>query len=356
VRRESLRVALGWVALAIVLWGSLKVIKPFAPAILWALILGSATWPAYARLRRWFGNRETLAALAMTLLLTLVVLIPVVLLGISLVREMEPEVARLKTWATADTLELPAWVHRVPMLEEQLDDLLQRASDADVRRAWIRQATGPARKVLKWTRNLLALVAEFVLTLFTLFFVYRDGETLFRQVGLFLDRIAGGQGQHLVRAVRETVSAVIYGWLLTAALQGVVGMVGFWIVGLRAPVLLGVVTGLAAVVPFGVGFVWTPLCVLLALEGRWGAAIFLALWGTATVTLIDNVLRPLFISGSSRIPFIVVFFGVLGGLAVGGLLGLVLGPVFLAVLLALWREAQESFAREEAAGTPPSVA
>jgi len=119
-------------------------------------------------------------------------------------------------------------------------------------------------------------------------------------------------------------------------------MLGYWIVGLPAPVLLGIVTGLAAVIPFGVGLIWIPAAVSLLAAGFWGKALFLTAWSLGVVGLIDNFLRPLFISGPARIPFILVFFGVMGGLLVFGPLGLVLGPVFLAVLLALWRQGREA--------------
>ena len=97
-------------------------------------------------------------------------------------------------------------------------------------------------------------------------------------------------------------------------------------------------TGLAAVIPFGVGLVWIPAVASLAFAGEWGKALFLTIWSLGFVGLIDNFLRPLFISGPSKIPFVIVFFGVMGGLLVYGLLGLVLGPCFLAILLALWRQ------------------
>ena len=106
----------------------------------------------------------------------------------------------------------------------------------------------------------------------------------------------------------------------------------------------GLATGLAAVIPFGISLVWIPAAVGLAAQGSWGAALFVTLWSSLIVGLVDNLLRPLFISGPSKIPFILVFFGLIGGLAAYGPLGLVLGPVLLGVLLALWRTTRESVA------------
>jgi predicted PurR-regulated permease PerM len=256
-------------------------------------------------------------------------------------------IEQLRAWARAETLVLPAWIERFPPLAGQLRHVLDLMSDPAVRNEWLREALGALQPLLHLGRNFLQIVVDVFLTLFTLFFVYRDGEDLLGEVRKLLDRIAGGRALLLLDAVRETVRAVLYGWLLTAAGQGLVAMLGFWIVGLGAPVLLGVATGVAALVPFGVGLVWIPVIVWLAIGGVWWKVIFMASWSLAVVSIIDNILRPLFISGPSRIPFIIVFFGVLGGLATYGLLGLVLGPVLLAVLLALWRQSSEVLAEQQ---------
>ncbi|RMG45384.1 MAG: AI-2E family transporter [Acidobacteria bacterium] len=344
MRVQITRAVLAVAALAAVLYGCILVLSPFISPILWALILGSATWPAYRRLRDRLGGRRTLAALSMTALLVLLLLVPTGLLGFALLQELEPQIARLRAWATAPVIQWPEWVNRVPLLEQLLQDWADRLSDNELRQVWIRELAGQAQQVLRLGRNVAQHLLNGVLIVFTLFFVYRDGETLVSEVGILLDRIIGERGRDLFQAVRETVSAVVYGWLMTAAAQGLVAMVGYWLAGVPAPVLLGVATGLCAVIPFGVSLVFIPVIAGLAIGGEWGRALFVALWSFLFVSLIDNFLRPLFISGSTRIPFIVVFFGVLGGLAAFGLVGLVLGPVILAVVLALMREARESLA------------
>ncbi len=340
MRLELVRVILGIAALAIVVIGAVKVLAPFAVAILWALILGSATWPAYRWMRRAFGRWTNLAALAMTAALVLLVVIPVALLGLAMVREIEPAISALEEWSAREG-ELPRWVDAVPGAREQLEPWLERIRDPVTRDAWLRQAVLPAEKLVRWSRNILKQVAMVLLTIFTLFFVYRDGEQMVGETRDLLDRIAGGGALPLLLSVRETVRAVFFGWLLTAAAQGVVSMFGYWMVGLHAPVLLGIATGLAAVIPFGVGLVWIPATASLVLAGEYGPALFLAAWSVGVVSVIDNFLRPLFISGPAKVPFILVFFGVTGGLIVFGFIGLVLGPVFLAVLLVLVRRSKE---------------
>ncbi len=353
MRIEVLRLVLGLAALAVVLLGTASVLAPFVTPILWSLILGSATWPAYRRLRRYFGQRTSLAALVMSGALLALLLVPASLLSMALVREMGPEVERVVAWASADRPELPKFLDRVPAVREVLEEWLTGLDDPEMRKTLLRQATGQSQQFYQFGRNLLRHLVDVFLTLFTLFFVYRDGEALTGEVSVLLDRIASGRGRAILDAVRETVRAVFYGWLMTAMAQGLVAMVGYWIVGMRSPVLLGVATGLAAVIPFGVGLVWIPAIITLVLHRAWWQAIFLALWSLLVVSVIDNVIRPLVISGPSRIPFILVFFGVLGGLASFGLLGLVLGPVFLAVMLALWRQAREALAEEDVSVVDP---
>lgn len=353
MRIEVLRLVLGLAALAVVLIGAIQVLAPFVTPIIWSLVLGSATWPAYRHVRRLFGPRANLAALAMSLALVLLFLIPAGLLSLALIKELGPEVERVVTWASAEKPQLPEILDRVPPLKEMLEDSLSSFDDPEVRKSLIRQATSKTQEVYKIGRNLLGHLVDLFLTLFTLFFVYRDGEVLTEEISALLDRIASGRGRSILDAVRETVRAVFYGWLMTALAQGLVAMLGYWIVGMRSPVLLGVATGLAAVIPFGVGLVWIPAIAVLVVQGAWWQAIFLAVWSLLVVSLIDNFIRPLVISGPAKIPFILVFFGVLGGLAAYGLLGLVLGPVFLAVALALWRQAREALTEEDGKGPPP---
>lgn len=355
MRVQVLRMLLGLAALAIVLYGAATVLAPFARPLIWAVIFGTATWPAYRRVVNRVGEkRRNVAALAMTVLLILVVLIPTALMATAMVAELEPEAERLRAWASDPKLDLPAWIDRYPPLADPLRELIEGLTDREQREEMLRQMATQSEQLTRLGRNVAQHALELVLTVFALFFVYRDGETVAREIRLILDRIAAGRGQHLLQAVRETVKAVFFGWLMTAAAQGLISIPGYWIAGVRTPVLLGILTGFAAVIPFGVGLILVPTIIGVALSGSIWQAVFLAAWGFGIVSLIDNFLRPLFISGPANIPFVLVFFGVLGGLATYGLIGLVLGPVFLAVLLALWRQSGDVFL-ESASEAPEST-
>ena len=134
---------------------------------------------------------------------------------------------------------------------------------------------------------------------------------------------------------------MVYAIVLAALVQGVFAGLGYWIVGVGPPVLLGAVTAMIALIPFGAPLIWGSLSVWLLLTGKIADGVTLLLWGLLVVSWVDNIVRPLVISNATRMPFLLVVFGVLGGVLAFGLVGLFIGPVVLAVAMALWREWQE---------------
>jgi len=143
--------------------------------------------------------------------------------------------------------------------------------------------------------------------------------------------------------------------VLTALAQGLLAGVGYAGAGLANPVFLGVLTALVALIPFGTPFAWGGVCIWLLVNGQTWPAIGLFLWGTFVVSWVDNIIRPLVISNATQMPFLLVMFGVLGGLAAFGMVGLFIGPVILAVLVAVWREWLEAGVGREARETTTAV-
>ena len=162
-----------------------------------------------------------------------------------------------------------------------------------------------------------------------------------------LHRFVGARVDAYLAAVGVTTQAVVYGLVLTALAQGTLAGLGYWAAGVEAPVLLAALTVLVALIPFATPFVWGSIGVWLLLQGQLAAGVGLLLWGVLVVSWVDNLIRPLVISRATSIPFLLVMFGVLGGLAAFGLVGLFLGPVILAVLMAVWREWLEEQAAED---------
>jgi Ca2+-transporting ATPase len=173
--------------------------------------------------------------------------------------------------------------------------------------------------------------------LVTVFFCFRDGKEIFNQLQQGLVRFLGKYQQVYLQAAGITVRAVVYGLVLAALGQGMMAGFGYYVAGVKAPVLFGAITALLALVPMGATLVWLPIGVMLILNDQLWPGIGLLLWGFLVVSTVDNVIRPLVISGASQVPFPVVLFGVLGGLTAFGAVGLFLGPVILAVLLSVWQ-------------------
>ncbi len=315
---------------------SYVVLRPFLVPVIWALILAYVTWPLYVRLRRAMRAQVTLSALTMTLLLSVAFVVPVVWLA-TLMRHEVGGAYEVLTSYLARHPHVPPSIENIPWLGDWLQELLQRmGSDpkTEIGR-WADQSLGEIKTLIGGVgRNL----AKIFFSLLTVFFVYRNGEQISRQVREVLERITGERIHGYLSAIGDTTSAVVYGIVLAALAQGILAGLGYWVAGLKAPVLLGAITTIVALIPFGAPLVWGSAGVWLLITDRTGAGIGLLLWGALAVSWVDNLIRPLVISNATRIPFLLVMFGVLGGIAAFGLVGLFVGPVILAVLMAVWRE------------------
>jgi predicted PurR-regulated permease PerM len=181
-------------------------------------------------------------------------------------------------------------------------------------------------------------VGKIAVSLLTAYFFYRHGEAIVAQLRTVIERFAGPRVRSHIPTVGLTIRAVVYGILMTALAQGVLAGVGFWFTGVEAPVLLGIATCFASLIPFGPPFVWLPAAVWLLARGDTARGLVLLAWGALVVSTIDNVLRPYFISQATKLPILMIFFGVLGGVSAFGLIGLFVGPIILVILLVLWRE------------------
>ncbi len=175
-------------------------------------------------------------------------------------------------------------------------------------------------------------VTQVILSAFLAFFFLRDETALSERLQVGVERLAGARGKHLLKAAGDTVRGVVYGILGTALIQAVIAVIGFSIAGIPGAILLGVMTFfLAVILPFGPPVVWIPATLWLFANGEPGWGIFMALWGLFAISSVDNVVRPLIISQETKMPFVLIFCGVIGGALAFGLVGLFLGPTLLAV-------------------------
>lgn len=337
--RRRLQLAVGLGAATLLVVGAYVVLSPFLVPIAWAAILAYATWPVYCRVLAAVGGRDLWAAVVMTLLVILAVALPVAALSVTLADDVAALFQTLRAWGEQPP-PLPAWAAGLPLIGPSLAgwDATLRANPGALPRLLVQRAPQWSQALLAAAGGIGQNLAKLGFTLLTLFFLYRHGEDLLAQTHRVLDRLAGEPVQRRLAVVGVTVRAVCYGVLLTALVQGTLAGLGFWAAGVKGAVLLGGLTALLALVPFGPPLVWLPVALwVLATGAVWKGLVLLG-WGALIVSGSDNVIRPYFIGGATQIPLLLVLFGVLGGMGAFGLLGLFVGPVILAVLLALWRE------------------
>lgn len=318
---------------------SYAVLKPFLVPVIWAFILAYVTWPLFVRLRRALRERVTLSALIMTLAMTAAFIVPVIWVVRLLRVEVASGYAEFAAYLASNP-RLPQTLAGIPLLGEALQGVLDRvSSDPEALKRelglLVDQSLGEIRTILGGVgRNL----AKTFFSLLTLFFMYRNGEALALQVRDVLERLIGERVHAYLTAIGDTTRAVVYGIVLAALAQGLLAGIGYAVAGLEAPVLFGAATALIALIPFGAPLIWVSAGVWLLITDRTVGGVGLLLWGALVVSWVDNLVRPLVIANATRIPFLLVLFGVLGGIAAFGLVGLFIGPVILAVLMAVWRE------------------
>jgi predicted PurR-regulated permease PerM len=314
-------------------------VRDFLPALAWAAVVAIAIWPLYER-AQWRPRNRTAAAALVTLLIGLVVIAPLIALGIEIGRTAVAAALWMRM-AERSGVPAPDWLSHVPILGTYLTDWWQSTLSEPGSAA---QLLGRVDRnlLIEWTRivgvQVLRRLTILVFTFLTLFFLFRDGESLMRQTSVVLDRLFGPTGVRLLPRVVTAVRATVNGLVLVGFGEGVLLGVAYALVGLPNSVLLGAITGVLATVPFGAPVVFCAGALVLFSQGQTEAAIVLVAFGSAVVFVADHFVRPILIGGAARLPFLWVLIGIFGGLETFGILGIFLGPTIIAALMALWRE------------------
>jgi predicted PurR-regulated permease PerM len=332
-RERILLIVLAFVTIAVCVLG-FQLVEPFIPAITWAMVLAVMASPMHEALVRRL-RRPWLAASIAVVVVTIVVALPAAFVVRQVAAEALDSAAEMRTLFDGDRWRTT--LDRFPRLAP-LRDWVEDQVDL---RAEFRHAS---ETVVKAIRGFVARSPQFVLgtfvTLFLLFYALRDKRRLLATLRGFVP-LAPPETDKVIEKVRHAIRAIVYGTLVVAAVQGILGGLMFWWLGLPAPLLWGTVMALVAVLPvLGAAIVWLPVAVYLAAEGDWQRATALGLWGAIVVSMIDNVLYPILVKNEIRLHTVPVFISVLGGLAVFGVTGVVLGPLVLVValtLLEIWR-------------------
>ncbi|PYD75844.1 AI-2E family transporter [Novacetimonas pomaceti] len=328
VERIMMGLMLGGIA-----FGCVLVLYPFMSALLWAAILTFSTWPIYVRLRR--HTNPLIAALGMTVMSALVLVVPLTLVVSSSVVDLPQTLPyAINSITTLIHLpSLPAWLQHVPHIGPQLNETWEKwRVDVGNIDQMIRPYSGRiVQSVLSGAMQLASGLAHLGMALFIAFFFWLGGEALGDTFVSVIRRIAGIYADRILGIIGRTIRGTVYGIIGTALLQGVLTGVGFAIAGISNPVLWGGITAFISVLPIGAPLIWIPAAVFLFIGHHPGWGVFLLLYGTIIVSGADHIMRPMFIARGAQLPYLLTVLGVLGGIWTFGGLGIFLGPVLIGV-------------------------
>ncbi len=323
---------------AVALWLLALLVAPIARPLAWALIIGISTLPLHDRLSCRFPQHPNRCAALMVLAITVCLILPIIGLIVLIVENAVvwySEGVRLFLLFTTTGVDT---IKQLPFTGTLIT--LSNRFNITPANLMAKLTNSVSAYLFDLTTNTAIHFGEIIftgaLTLFILFFVYRDGKRIVERA---IDRCATNRdrARHYASEIRATTTAVTVGTLFTCLAQGVTAAIGYYFAGVPAPVICGALTAVAAVIPvIGTGILWVPLTLLLLLNGFYLKGILLALWCVIFVGLADNAIRPLAIKAKGNICVPAIVLGAVCGVYVLGSLGLILGPVLFAILITVW--------------------
>ena len=327
-----------WIAVlavtAIALYLCWLMLRPFMGVLAWAIVLVVVFYPVHERVASRIGRRSW-SALVSCVLVILVVVLPLTLLAAAVIQEFSKVVPNLPSNLSQVFSQQPAILGR-------LSEWMQSRFGLDIaglQDFFIQQFRNLSERLLGASfglmGNIVSSIVKAFFVVFTMYYLFRDGDKIVNRLpdALPFNR---EQSEAIILRTKQVVSASVYGVVTIAALQGFLAGLAYWILGIPSPMLWAVLTAFVCMIPIAGSFlVWLPLAIYLMLTGHWTKALLLIIWGALAVSTIDNFLRPKLVGNQTRLHELFIFFSVLGGISVFGLLGIVLGPVVLAITLGL---------------------
>ena len=320
-------------ATAIALYLCWLMLRPFLSVVAWAIVLVIVFYPVHKQL----GNRiksRSLRALLSCLLVVLIIVLPLVVLTVAVGEELAKVVPNLPS-QVSDLAQrqtpligrVSGWLHDRGVDTVRLQEFLAQ------------QIRNSGQRLLgasfNLAGNIVTSIVKAFFVLFTMYYLFRDSDKIVAKLPEALP-LRREQSEAMIMRTQQVVSASVYGVVTIALIQGILGGLAFWILGIPSPVLWAVLMAFVCMIPVAGSFlVWLPLSIYLMMRGYWTRAVILIVWGALVISTIDNFLRPKLVGSQTRLHELLIFFSVLGGISVFGLLGIVLGPVVLAITLGL---------------------
>jgi len=356
VAREQVFAGFFFAMFLFLLYQLYRVFTPFLGPIVWAAVLAIVFYPLYLRLLRTMRGNTTVAAAAMTAIVTVSIVVPTASLSTVVTNESVGLYEQLTEWVRSGQLDQRVQQVRASRVGRLVQRLGRQGWEMDWGALVQRSADTISSHVTTFARNVAVFLLDFSIMLFTLFFFFRDGDRMVASLRRLIpmDPI---DKDAIFRRLYETLSAVMRGMVVTAVVQGLLLWIGLAVLGVPYAAFLGVASGMLSMLPLiGSAAVWIPCVVYLAVAGLPIKAVCLAVYGTLVVSTVDNVLRPLVIGGAARLPTLFLFFGMLGGVEAYGILGIFLGPVLLSIVVSFIQIYQDQYATPEPKGIalPPT--
>jgi predicted PurR-regulated permease PerM len=323
-------------------------------ALIWAGILAIATGPLHARLARLHPRLRAgiLLPSLFTAVFALAVLVPLTLILVEAARE-RADVLQWIASARANGIATPSWVKQLPIGADSVSRWWQvnLATPSGASAQLNQLNTSAVHQGRLWGGELLRRAVVFALALLSYFFLLKEEATIVAELRIAGDRLLGPTGERVARQVVLSVRGTINGLVFVGLGEGVIMTIVYLIAGAPHPVLLGAITAVAAMIPFGAVLLFVLAALLILAQGSALAAAVVLVIGLVVVGIADHFIRPALIGGTTRLPFLLVLFGILGGVETLGLLGLFVGPGVMAALVLLWRE----YVREPAQDSKKAV-
>jgi len=331
-------------AFAWILW-------PFFGVVLWGTILAILFAPLYRRLLKILGQRRTVSSLATVTIVLLIVILPLTLIGALLVQEGLSVYEKFQSgelnfgrYFQQVLGALPGWV----------SDLLDRfgltnlgAMQEQLSNGLVQGGQFVAAKALNIGQNTFDVIVELIIILYLLFFLVRDGDDLARRIRTAIP-LHADQQRELFNRFTTVIRATVKGNVVVAIVQGALGGLIFWFLGVHGPVLWAVVMAFLSLLPaIGSALIWLPVAIYFLVTGATWQGLVLIAYGVLVIGLVDNLLRPFLVGKDTKMPDYIVLISTLGGMAIFGLNGFVIGPVIAAMFMAVWDIFASSRARSQ---------
>lgn len=319
-----------------------QIFSPFLASIVWAILLAIAFYPLFLKLQRLLKKRKVLSALAMTLFVVLAIVLPAGFLMISLAHEVIDFYHHLDEMIK--TGQLQSYLGRIgelPLLRGVLEKLKQYVdlSQSDPFNFLLKNIQQISVFLFNQTSSFLkgisTFVAGFFFTLLSLYYLFKDGDRLLKRIKEIAP-LPAKESELIIERFKAMISATLYGGIMIAILQGILGGVSFWILGISSPVFWGTTMAFLSFIPMGgTALIWIPASIFLFIQGAFLKGTILLGLGILLISMVDNLLRPLLVSTRTNIHPLLLFFSVLGGIQAFGMIGLVGGPLIVTLFLTL---------------------